>query len=223
MIKDAFDSIAKDYDKQRKQLIPCFDDFYGMATAAALSKIENPTILDIGAGTGLFSAFLLKKYPKSNVTLIDLSENMLEKAKDRFKGLSNLNFIVGDYLKHDFNKQFDIIISALSIHHLSDQEKLQLFKKCFSLLKTGGIFINADQALGETPFLDSFYKEKWKNSIENSGLSKEELSACYERIKFDQEATLSQQLNWLQEAGFSDAGCSYKYYHFAVMVGRKSG
>ncbi|MGN7412821.1 hypothetical protein [Paenibacillus sp. SAF-068] len=30
-VKQLFDKVAQNYDVQRKQLIPCFDDFYGMA------------------------------------------------------------------------------------------------------------------------------------------------------------------------------------------------
>ncbi|MDD2510850.1 MAG: hypothetical protein PHG94_06980 [Syntrophomonas sp.] len=58
-----FDDIAQSYDGQRKYLIPCFADFYG--TAVALAEVDHeeaePAILDIGAGTGLFSALLLQK------------------------------------------------------------------------------------------------------------------------------------------------------------------
>lgn len=42
-----------------------------------------PTILDLGAGTGLYSSLILAKYSKAHITLIDLSEGMLEIAKDQ--------------------------------------------------------------------------------------------------------------------------------------------
>jgi len=71
--------------------------------------------------------------------------------------------------------------------------------------------------LGNTKYMDSLYKKHWRTSIEQSGLSKEEILSGYERIKLDKEATLSQQLTWLRESGFSDVECVYKYYHFAVI------
>ncbi|WKL01736.1 hypothetical protein Q0F98_35615 [Paenibacillus amylolyticus] len=54
-VKQLFDKVAQDYDVQRKQLIPCFDDFYGIALDLMESPLDSPRILDLGAGTGLLS------------------------------------------------------------------------------------------------------------------------------------------------------------------------
>lgn len=220
-IRKKFDDISLDYDRQRKQLIPCFEDFYGSAVSLIEPVSKSPAVLDIGAGSGLLSSFLLYKFPNARFTLIDISSKMLEVAKQRFKGIEGLEYIVGDYTQHNFDRAYDVIISALSIHHLSDEQKASLYQKCHSSLKKNGIFINCDQVLGDTEYLDSLYKKQWKSSIENSGLPMDELLSAYERVKLDKEATLSQQLRWLREAGFSDVECVYKYYHFAVMFGRK--
>jgi tRNA (cmo5U34)-methyltransferase len=116
---------------------------------------ENPKILDIEAGTGLLSAFLMKRYPKASFTLIDISEKMLDIAKDRFRGNLNVKFIVADYSKFSFIKKYDMVVSTLSIHHLEDKEKKDIYKKSYSLLKQNGIIINADQVYGETPFIEN--------------------------------------------------------------------
>ena len=221
-IKMEFDNISSSYDKQRKQLIPCFEDFYNSSVAIAEAITERPNILDVGAGTGLISSFLLRKFPEAKLTLIDISEKMLEVAKHRFKDYRDYKYIVDDYSKYIFTEKYDIIISALSIHHLTDEEKEKFYRKCYSILKNNGVFINADQVLGNTKYMDSLYKKHWRTSIEQSGLSKEEILSGYERIKLDKEATLSQQLTWLSESGFSDVECVYKYYHFAVMFGKRT-
>jgi len=220
-IQRKFDDISQKYDGQRKKFIPCFDDFYGVSVSAASIDTENPNILDIGAGTGLLSAFLMERYPDASFTLIDLSEKMLDIAKSRFKGKSNVKYIVADYSKYSFVEKYDLVVSALSIHHLEDEEKKRIYKKSYSLLKKNGIFINADQVYGETPFIENLNKNIWRHYIENSGLSEEEILAGYERIKLDKESTLDQQMDWLKEAGFCDVSCVYKFYHFAVMFGRK--
>lgn len=89
------------------------------------------------------------------------------------------------------------------------------------MLNTNGMFINSDQFLGETSYIENLNKKFWKAEVENSNLSQEEILSCYERIKLDKEATLEQNLNWLKESGFSDISCVYKYYHFGVIFGRK--
>lgn len=220
-IQKKFDDISKKYDEQRRKFIPCFDDFYGMLVSVASVNTENPKILDIGAGTGLLSEFLMKRYPKASFTLVDISEKMLDIAKDRFQGNLNVEFIVADYSKFFFIKKYDMVVSALSIHHLEDKEKKDIYKKSYSLLKQNGIIINADQVYGETTFIENLNKRVWRHYVENSGLSKKEILAGYERIKLDKESTLDQQTNWLKEVGFCDVSCIYKYYHFAVMFGRK--
>ena len=221
IVQEKFDDISSNYDKQRKKLIPCFDDFYGIPISLIESTVENCNVLDIGGGTGLFSLFLLRKYPKATITLIDLSEKMLNIAKLRFKDNLNIKYIVGDYTTYNYDTEYDVIISALSIHHLFHEQKKDLYKKCFSILNPKGIFINADQVLGITPYLELRYKKLWSDYIENSGLSNEEVISAYERIKLDKEVKLDQQLKWMEEAGFSDVECIYKYYHFAVMFGRR--
>lgn len=68
-IQNKFNDISQKYDSQRKKLIPCFEDFYSISTAIAETDLDNPKILDLGAGTGIFSEYILKKYPKASLTL----------------------------------------------------------------------------------------------------------------------------------------------------------
>lgn len=86
-ILERFNQVAEKYDEQRKLFIPCFDDYYG-TSITFLSKIRNDfrDILDLGAGTGLLTKYLYEKYPNANYTLVDISDQMLEIARQRFKG-----------------------------------------------------------------------------------------------------------------------------------------
>ncbi|KUO78202.1 MAG: methyltransferase [Desulfosporosinus sp. BRH_c37] len=222
-IRSKFNDVSQEYDRQRRQLIPCYDDFYNIATSVIDLLTDFPKVLDVGAGTGLFSSLLLNKFPKAKITLIDISDKMLDIAKQRFEGIDGFEYIVGDYSQYNFAGEYDVIISALSIHHLTDEQKRAFYNRSYSILRPNGIFINCDQVLGDTEYLDSIYKKHWKSSIEKSGLPKDKITAGYERIKLDKETPLSTQLQWLSEAGFSDVDCIYKYYHFAVMFGRKIG
>lgn len=221
-VSHLFNEIAQKYDAQRRKLIPCFDDFYGIAASLAVCDNDSPKVLDLGAGTGLLSSLVLQKYPSANMTLIDISEKMIDVAKLRLQPYPNVTYVVDDYTSYNDPGQFDIIISALSIHHLTDIQKLELYENTYANLKKNGVFINADQVLGSSSYLHSLYKSDWKEKVEASDLTREEIELAYERTKLDKMSSLADQLNTLRDIGFIDVDCMYKYYNFVVLYGRKS-
>ena len=194
---------------------------YNIATSLAALEKHTLSVLDLGAGTGLMSSFVLQKHPNSKLTLIDLSEGMLDIAKARFSDNTSIKFIVSDYTQFEYTEKYDLVISSLSIHHLTDSEKKELFQKLYSIMTPDSIFINVDQVLGNTTYLEDLYTSDWRTYIENSGLELDEISSAMERTKLDKMSTLEQQLQWLTEAGFSDVDCIYKYFNFVVMFARK--
>lgn len=220
-LKEKFDENAEHYDKIRKLIIPKFDDLYNITTELANSKKENPKILDLGVGTGLLSKYLLERYNTAEFTLIDLSEEMLKVAMSRFKENQNFKYVLGDYLKHDFEDKFDIVISSLSIHHLEDEDKRKLYNKVFNALNDEGIFLNSDQVIGPNSAIDKSYQEKWIKIIEETNFSGPGKDTAIERMKFDKPATLENNLKWLADAGFKDVDIYYKYYNFCIFYGKK--
>jgi tRNA (cmo5U34)-methyltransferase len=218
---EKFGEVSKEYDKQRRQLIPCYNDFYGVPMDILDHPKENINVLDIGAGTGLFSSFLLKKYPKAKITLIDLSSEMIDVAKKRFKNYSNFKYICDDYLTHEFSEKFDVVISALSIHHLNQNNKKKIYKKVYSLLNNKGRFFNADQVLSPSKIIEKRYMEISTSFIKNSGLSSDEIKKANERMSYDDPSKLEEQIQWLLDCGFKDVDCVYKYYYFFVLYGIK--
>jgi len=198
------------------------DDYYSAAVWAGECKNPAPAILDIGAGTGLLSALMLQKFPDAQLTLVDLSESMLTIAKERFADRSDVRYIVGDYSSVDFSGRYDLCCSALSIHHLEHEEKRRLYKKIFDALNPGGIFVNADQVLGETAAINRHYMEYWDEFLVPCSLSPEDKKQMlYRRDTFDKNEKLSVQLMWLADCGFGEIDLVYKNRLFVVFSGRK--
>ena len=221
-IRDAFDTIAQEYDAQRVHIIPDLQQYYGAAVWAAVAKDDNPEILDIGAGTGLMSALVLEKFPGASLTLLDISENMLAVARKRFAHRENIRYDVSDYSRSSLGGPYDLVFSALSIHHLGRDDKCQLFHGIFAALKPGGMFINADQAEGETPLFQQMYLDYWNDFVKSGPLSeKERLEILRRRDTLDRNEKLSSQILWLKESGFSDVDVVYKNRTFIVTVARK--
>ena len=222
-ITDQFNSVSKKYDEQRKYFIPCFDDFYTICLPMVKSLTHAKRVLDIGAGTGLFTKFIHTERNDLHFTLTDISMEMLAIAKERFAGLDNFEFGEYDFSAGPIEGKYDLIISALAIHHLEDGQKAKLYQYVFDALNDGGVFINADQVEGRTKWFDQYYKTNWKETVINSGLDQKAIDAAFERIKLDKFARLEPQLQMLEHAGFKEADYIYKYNNFVVMVARKNG
>lgn len=135
---------------------------------------------------------------------------------------TNVEYIVADYSTHEFTSSFDLVISSLSIHHLTDDSKRQLFSTIHQVLSHGGVFVNADQVKANTSNIDAYYLKRWLESIKQSGLGQEEIDASIERRKLDINAKLEDQISWLEQACFVDVDCMYKNLDFAVFFGRKA-
>lgn len=221
ILKEKFDHHAHLYDRQRRLVIPCLDDLYGTMVELARSKIPAPKILDMGAGTGLLTLKLLKRHSEAEFTLIDLSDEMLKIAKERFAGRTNFKYLNGDYIKYDFKDKFDIIASSLSIHHLKHENKEFLYEKIYKMLNKGGVFLNADQVRAPTSANELEYQRNWREKIEDGTLTEQEKKPILDRMKLDKPATLDDNLNWLKTSGFKDADVYYKYYNFVVLYGKK--
>jgi len=221
-ITDQFNSVSKKYDEQRKYFIPCFDDFYTICLPIVKSLTKAKRVLDIGAGTGLFTKFIHEERNDLHFTLTDISTDMLAVAKERFAGLDNFEFGEYDLSAGPIAGKYDLIISALAIHHLEDEQKAKLYGYVFNALNDGGVFINADQVEGRTTWFDDYYKSNWKEAVINSELDQQAIDKAFERIKLDKFAKLQPQLQMLEDTGFTEADCIYKYNNFVVMVACKT-
>ena len=221
-IRRLFDECATAYDQDRPRLVPRFDDFYG----AALQRIPFAAdarvyVLDLGAGTGLLAAMVRRMLPSATLHLTDISEAMLERARQRFTGVRAITCAVEDHLQLAAEAEYDLILSALSIHHLGHVEKRALIGKVFRALRPGGAFINADQVLGPTPEAEAEYERQWLADAIANGIAEPALEQARLRMREDKNALLSDQLQWLRDAGFSRVDCSYQRLRFAVYGGTK--
>jgi tRNA (cmo5U34)-methyltransferase len=129
---------------------------------------------------------------------------------------------VSDYSKADLGGPYDITCSALSIHHLGAEEKRQLFHRIFASLRPGGIFVNADQADGETPYFRQRYLEYWNRFLQNGPLNDgQHQEILKRRDTLDRNEKLSVQIGWLCECGFEDVDVVWRNRTFIVTVARK--
>ena len=127
---DTYDDVHKEFMQTKTVLADNLDK-------------DTKRILDLGAGTGLELIHLFELFPEADVTVIDITENMLEKLKQR-SFADRVTTICGDFFEVSFGENYDAVISTSALHHFKKEEKMRLYKKIFECLRNNGEFINCD-------------------------------------------------------------------------------
>ena len=217
-VRTQFNALSSEYDAYRRKLIPAFDTFYDAGLEFLTFSQEAPLALDVGAGTGIFTERLLKYYPKAYVTLLDFSENMLDLAREKLSENPRISFILGNFSEMDLgNAQYDIVISALSLHHLDPEGKRAIFARLHKALREGGEFVNADIVKHESPILSARCDGLWTDFVRNNIGDGEMFERFLASKNVDNPSTVEEQLAYLQGCGFQRTCCLFKYLNFAVM------
>lgn len=113
-----------------------------IASVAAATTPSATHLLDIGCGAGNYTLKILQRLPNLNVTLVDLSRPMLDRAVQRVRPVTNGDIRTEQADIRDLALdalQFDIIVAAAVFHHLrEDGEWSSVFRKCHRALRPGG-------------------------------------------------------------------------------------
>ncbi len=219
--REVFNRDADVYDHARWQLVPCYDDFYGTAVELIASRVSKAArILDLGAGTGLFSSLLRECLSDAHFTLVDFAPEMIALARRRL-GTGRITYVLGDMARDLPNGPYDAVISALAIHHLEDAGKQRVYHQSYRVLAEGGAFVNADQCLGPTSARELANLEYWHRQIRERGVLEADLARAVDRMQYDRMSPIPEQLDWLKTVGFKNVDCVYKSWSFAVLYGEK--
>ena len=112
------------------------------AVEKLLDILSDKEILDFGGGTGLLTLPLAKQ--AKSVTLVDISEKMLEQArlKAEQQEIKNIQFLEQDLLANPLEQEFELIVVCRVLHHMPDLDAaLSLFHQH---LKEDGQLLLAD-------------------------------------------------------------------------------
>jgi ubiquinone/menaquinone biosynthesis C-methylase UbiE len=137
------DEVYKNYISFEKEITPIVEGY-------------NPTteinVLEIGCGTGITTDILLKSRENIKLKTIDIDDETIENMKELYPNnakIEPLCFDVREFVREQEDKSFDLIVSAFTIHNLTDEDRKPLYKEIYRILKDGGLFINADKFVSD--------------------------------------------------------------------------
>jgi tRNA (cmo5U34)-methyltransferase len=148
---------------------------------------------------------------------------MLQVASGKLKDVQHAAYINSNFYDFNFDKKYDAVVSSLALHHLvTKEDKLDFYRKIYSCLNTGGVFINADVVLASTDALQERYMEQWK-SFMRSNVPKDEVDNKWIPTYYEEDTPISimEHFDMLKDAGFEIMDVVWKYYNFAVYMAVK--
>ena len=193
--------------------------------AARRIRPDAQNLLDIGCGAGNYTLTMLSKMKNLNCTLVDLSKPMLDKAYERVSQVTEkkTEIIQGDIREiHLMEDHFDIILAGAVLHHLRDDADWDfVFRKLFSVLKSGGCLMISDVVTQDIETLNQYIWEKYGDYLENLG-GKEYRQKVLDYVsKEDSPRSLNYQLELMKKIGFRHTEILHKNLCFAAFAGVK--
>jgi tRNA (cmo5U34)-methyltransferase len=156
-------------------------------------------LLELGTGTGETARRVLARIPSARLVGLDASNEMLERARQALPSdRAELRaWRLTDPLP---DGPFDVVFSALTVHHLDDAGKADLFRRVAAVFRPGGRFVLADVVVPEDP-------SDAVTPIDG---------------EYDKPSSVADQLDWLSATGLRPR-VAWRHRDLAVLVAEASG
>ena len=124
--------------------------FQMIADAIPFSRDAAIQILDVGAGYGALTQFLLEEFPNTTALCQEGSDEMAKLGRRRMaKWKGRFDYVIADFSKPGWNRtihgNFDAVVSTIAIHNVRVPGIIEaIYKEVFQLVKPGGCFLNLD-------------------------------------------------------------------------------
>ena len=218
-----FDTLTDDFTATIERCFPRYREMLWALLDYLPQGRSFKSILELGCGTGNLSVLLHEAYPDARLRVVDVSGESLDACRARLAAGETVQFEQQDFRNLTYSTgQFDLIISNISIHHLSSSEKQKLFQQCHGWLTGDGVFSFADQCAGATDDLYARHIENWKKLSFDAGTSEDEWEMWMRhQAEHDHHDSLGDQMEWLKQAGFSVVDCPWRYLLWSALQARK--
>ena len=224
--------IAEAFVEDRRALIPLIDG-QDELVRRLITRGERSVdrFLDLGAGGGAFAELVMETHPESTGVLVDFSGPMAAAAERRLaRHAGRWEYVLADlsgpgWVESPPGGQYDLVVSAFCVHHLTDERKRALYREAYELTKPGGMFLNWDHV--SAAGLGDGMLEEWmmdnliaaergrRRPRHDHEVVRDYLAAADEDILADPFA----QCEWLRDAGFEDVEVYFQAPEIAIFGG----
>lgn len=213
---------AKEYDKQIRQALPYYEEFFKQAVgiASAFGK-KGLSWLDVGCGTGRMAETAIGQLNISRFVFCDSSAEMIDIAKHKFP-LPIAEFISEPIQRLAYTNEFDVVTSIQVNHYFNWEERITAIKNCYRALKKGGIFITFENFAPFSAQGKNIALNRWKEYQIQNGKSLQESQKHIERYGIGYfPITISEQLEILKQCGFQTVEVIWVSYMQVGFLGIK--
>lgn len=201
---------------------------------------EAFTVVELASGEGMLAQAVLEEFPHCRYMTLDGSAAMRERMRQRLARFGDrLEIRPFELAEQEWRtllpSPLRCVLSSLSVHHLSASGKRQLFQDMAARLEPGGALLLADIILPATQPIAHLFAQQYDEIVRAQSLAMRGGPSGYEQFQkmkwnyfaydygsadsYDQPSRLSDQLRWLQEAGFSQVDCFWMQAGHAVYGG----
>lgn len=222
-LEQFYDKLSSSYTELISKCVPRYHEMLFNMFRYIPESSKPKRIIDLGCGTGNLTQQILDHFPDAEIHALDLSEEILEESRKRFSGVKNISFIKADFRQMDLEPDsYDLVMSSIAIHHITDPNKIRLYRDVFHALRNNGLFIFADQTRGIT---DEIYHKNiacWKEEALKLGSTEENWKMWMEhQDAHDHHSPVGWHLKELENAGFCQVDLLYKYLMWGVFWSKK--
>ena len=183
---------------------------------------DNDKVLDLGSSTGTFLINLAKFNNSLQLTGIDNSNAMIEKATKKSKAFGvNIEFIESDFLKFNFGTN-KLISANYTIQFIRPIKREKLITKIYNSLEDNGLFLMSEKLISEDKKLNKILIDEYYEYKKEKGYSEYEIAKKREALE-NVLIPYSEMENYemLKNAGFKHIEVIFRWCNFATFLAFK--
>ncbi len=222
-VQEFYNKISEDYPELLRKAVPRYDDMLNAILEYIPREFKPKRILELGCGSGNLTDKVINRFSGSIIEVVDISGDFLNFSKLRFKDRTKIIYHQMDFKELNFKENsFDLVVSSISIHHIEDHDKKNLFEIIYKILKPKGKLVFSDQAKGSNEYIYKKHIEIWHKEAIKLGSSEADWKMWMDhQNKHDFHSTVLEHIDWMKAANFKNIDILWKNLLWTVFYGEK--